>query len=52
MADGFTPITPPRGISAEVFAAGIRDAKLAGDAAKVAWLKRLWRDYVECGDVF
>ncbi len=53
MADGFAPIaTPVLGISAKVFAAGIRDAKKAGDDAKAAWLERLWRDYVECGDVF
>ncbi len=51
MADGFTS-TPPRGISAEVFADGIRDAEKDKNDAKVKWLKKLWRDYDECVDVF
>ncbi len=52
MADGFTPTTPPSGISEQVFAAGIRDALAAGDTTKAERLRVLWRDYVECGDVF
>ena len=53
MADGFTPIaTPVRGISKQVFAAGIREALAADDTARAERLRVLWRDYRECSDVF
>ena len=53
MADGFTPIaTPVRGISEQVFAAGIREALEAGDTAKAERLRVLWRDYMEDDNAF
>ena len=53
MADGLTPIAVPvQGISAGVFAAGIREALAAGDTAKAERLRVLWRDYMECSDAF
>ena len=43
---------PVRGISEQVFAAGIREALAADDTAKAERLRVLWRDYVEDDNVF
>ena len=53
MADGFTPISVPvHSISAQVFAAGIREALEAGDNAKAARMERLWRGFVDDDNAF
>ncbi len=53
MADGVAPIAiPVLGISAEVFAAGIREALAAGDMAKAERLRVLWLGYLGDDCVF
>ena len=43
---------PVRGLSEQVFAAGIREALTAGDTAMAERLRVLWRDYLSDREPF